>query len=1124
MTPGDQTQHMFTKLKASCVPLLGNSLLTPASIPIVSNLLQQITFTLREAAAHSALKPSLINYVFIPISTVFQRNASTAIPDHVLERLFIILALLCESWWWDLDSQTWEQIFMLSGAVIGGLEGSGKDRERDDETKMAAVQCLWALLHERTPESDPALPREGNRAEVVLARLRLHTQTDKFMPIMGQTIHSLLATANSQHRPLQKLSLDVLLVITKDYLVDRFAPTILPGVTSTTCKIALGIGHPRGWANGDVVSTALSVMGNVISLAVGDEACVRDGAIKGVDDLESLTQLFTDSSLRPLASTLTPLYYVSRTPSWLEATTAQLHMALVSLQPLVMHQTPSAQEALATLSRVVLKSATQTLSRSCHLLLSYLLSLSVDAFPDVSTHAKRCLQDVLSGSRQHTLLHALLQISKDNMISLPRLISIRAEGKLLHATGIIQAICEISFSQSPAASAVRGGIDNLLGPNGGIERWGWNLLSVLEFTTTSVVSSPSSAGHLLLTSSSEFIPLTPFPDVIMRTMSSDSTHALQRMFFALGKASGEDCLYAVEWFFGVSRAGREITNVAAGWCAARLLEGAAHVPLGAETGTALERHSRSKRLERFVRNMTRSIAEVWDEALEESDSPSQGDKAMELEVSEVKHVVGLLPIRGSMDQNASLPSAEVKPSTSQDILHRMLMLQLLSVAAGVLEVRFVSTLMHTLFPILHSLISDHPPLAMTALAALQTIANAMSYASPANLLLSNFDYALDAVSQRLNRRRLDVDATSVLVILVRMVGRDVVTRAGDVVEECFDRLDEYHGYELLVNGFMSVLLEVVEAIAADSETQSVSRASQDATKGSSKERMQRFREWFAHRNNQNHPAEYVEDEDVGPVPQEAWSSSKQDEDEGGRAADPVEEIQSTPAQRLVQHIISRSMYFLTHESRLIRARILALLAPAATVLPASLILPSIHHAWPFVLNRLADPEPFVISAAANLVEALSTHFGEFMYNRIWDDVWPRFRRILRKLETADAGSALARKGVGAVGTESAYTHSHRLYRAILRTMTAAVREVQAKDNTVWEVAATHRRFLHREAHEELQGCARELYAAIGRNNEDAVWFVLMGTQGSIGSWVHLHESNWDVRQNADMILRSLGNT
>ena len=103
------------------------------------------------------------------------------------------------------------------------------------------------------------------------------------------------------------------------------------------------------------------------------------------------------------------------------------------------------------------------------------------------------------------------------------------------------------------------------------------------------------------------------------------------------------------------------------------------------------------------------------------------------------------------------------------------------------------------------------------------------------------------------------------------------------------------------------------------------------------------------------------------------------------------------------------MFFLTHGSPTVRAQILTLLARAVPVLPESALLPSIHHAWPYILNRFSDREAFVLSAAAALVEALATQVGDFMHTRIWDDIWPRFKSMIADLNAADATSALARR-------------------------------------------------------------------------------------------------------------------
>lgn len=109
-----------------------------------------------------------------------------------------------------------------------------------------------------------------------------------------------------------------------------------------------------------------------------------------------------------------------------------------------------------------------------------------------------------------------------------------------------------------------------------------------------------------------------------------------------------------------------------------------------------------------------------------------------------------------------------------------------------------------------------------------------------------------------------------------------------------------------------------------------------------------------------------------------------------------------------------------------------------------------------------------------------------------------------------------------MGTESAYTHSHRIYRCLLKTMTASMRGVDPKDTSVWEVILAFRRFLDSRAHEELQGCARELYISIGYNNADAVWLALQATcADALPTMIFLRMPKWDIENNVALVFKGL---
>jgi len=202
----------------------------------------------------------------------------------------------------------------------------------------------------------------------------------------------------------------------------------------------------------------------------------------------------------------------------------------------------------------------------------------------------------------------------------------------------------------------------------------------------------------------------------------------------------------------------------------------------------------------------------------------------------------------------------------------------------------------------------------------------------------------------------------------------------------------------------------------------------------------------------------------------------------------------TSTQALLHQIITHSVYFLTHASAPVRARVLSLLTHSIGTLShaESALLPAIHTAWPFIINRLKDSEPYVIVEAAELVQRLAEHVGGFVITRVWEQVWPVFEQMLDTLARADSQSALARRGGRGVGTETAYATSHRLYAAMLRTLAQAVKSLTVKDAVVWDVLLKCRRFLRADAHEELQALARRMYVSMKQKNADAVWLVLGG--------------------------------
>lgn len=1184
LAPNDIHILRRTQLKGVCVPLLANARLNSRTTPKALSLLASLsTILLRAQSQELDLKPALVSYAFFPLSSLLSQNDAQNVPDRVLEAVFKVMEILFGWWWWACDEQVWTQVVMLTGSVLGvGAGEKGKTRERSDETKDAAVRLLLCLLRDRS--STPGPNRDEASAKARFADLHLHAQSERVVPILGQILNTLLETSSvSEYLPLQSASLEAVQALVELYVPQAVMPTILPGVVSTMARVALG--QPRengkgkskgGWVNGEIVTSALKVLDVAIVRAIGDEICLRAGIVKEITSLEDLADLISDASSS--SSTIdtdarkddskSKVYETPLSQSYLRATASQLLVALnTTLPTLLAHPKVTVLLSLSTLSTSLLLKNRLTLPNVRPLLIGALLTLSNNPFPSVSQNATGGLVSLLGPDCPTRLgvLQGIMQIANDALSSLPQLIPARSDSQIIHVAGQVEAICRLgSIDPSVAGgrpghdsvAAIRIGVSKLLGPTGGIEKWGWRLLSSLHFESPQ--SFVAEHGVLLLESDAASTgSKAVFPQPKMDDITSlEAQKALERMLRALGRTAHDWALFSVEWLVNVGSRSRKEESLAALWCACRVLEGIVNVDLSEEPrSTKFRRRARS--MEKFARWLGRKVSDFWDDEYEAEEIEATGQKEHNesqsnevLDTGEDRPIYEFVKGREPLETRFDILSAkgpavfdgnaskrQLLNTEEQLTLHKTFALQLLSLSSTILESRVTPLLIHALYPILQSLVMQSTFLSMTAFATLQHISNSAGYASPGNLLLSNFDYALDGAARRLTKRRLDPEAPRVLVVLVRLVGKDVVDRAGDVVEECFDRLDEFHGYTVIVEGLIEVLLEVVRVVETEMDILPVpakpDKYAVPPPEGSDvvpdSKRMEMLLEWLEHRNDP-HP---VDEENYGPAPREALGKGKakempsEEEEQEKRKLNEVEDVLADPpataTQALVSQIIARSLYFLTHGSPPIRSRVLSLLTRSVPVFAAheSSLLPVVNKAWPFIVNRLGDSETYVVSAAAGLIEALVTRHGAFMTSRVWDDVWPRFRTMLSNLDAADAQSALSRRSGVPVGTDSAYTHSHRLYRAMLRTMSAAVRGgVQTQDRRTWDVLLAFRRFLHSGAHPELQEAACLLYIAFGVKNPDAVWLVLVSSAVSDGVPIleHLKQERWDMKTNIVRIM------
>lgn len=197
--PASGAETPFHRLKPACVELLSLTGRTtgPAQTQQILAALRRLKSTLRALLAdnelapfsttggsrlvtssEATLTPSLINYVFYPVSELISSapKGITSLPDSVVELTLDVLALLCSQWWLAWSSaqnaakqwQTWCDLVILSSSVLGSPMNKDRDepsrgRGASDEVKLAALHVLDELLSARfqTLRAEDAERRAG---------------------------------------------------------------------------------------------------------------------------------------------------------------------------------------------------------------------------------------------------------------------------------------------------------------------------------------------------------------------------------------------------------------------------------------------------------------------------------------------------------------------------------------------------------------------------------------------------------------------------------------------------------------------------------------------------------------------------------------------------------------------------------------------------------------------------------------------------------------------------------------------------------------------------------------------------------------------------------------------------
>ncbi|KAH8913446.1 hypothetical protein BT69DRAFT_191345, partial [Atractiella rhizophila] len=149
------------------------------------------------------------------------------------------------------------------------------------------------------------------------------------------------------------------------------------------------------------------------------------------------------------------------------------------------------------------------------------------------------------------------------------------------------------------------------------------------------------------------------------------------------------------------------------------------------------------------------------------------------------------------------------------------------------------------------------------------------------------------------------------------------------------------------------------------------------------------------------------------------------------------------------------------------------------------LLPLIHRCWPYIVKRISPKEePFVILEAVSLIQELAKWTGDFVGQRIVDDVWPNIKKILQENEKEQGRRDLIRR--------EKYAVRSKWDVAVLKMALQVVKSTRTTEETRWDITLLLRSLLDERQDEATQQAAVDLYVELFKRNPSGTWLALKG--------------------------------
>ncbi|KAH3675652.1 hypothetical protein WICMUC_002569 [Wickerhamomyces mucosus] len=355
----------------------------------------------------------------------------------------------------------------------------------------------------------------------------------------------------------------------------------------------------------------------------------------------------------------------------------------------------------------------------------------------------------------------------------------------------------------------------------------------------------------------------------------------------------------------------------------------------------------------------------------------------------------------------------------------------IGIIANFMQSDFENELVDYLYPVIDSLASSSALVRSHALNTSMIIADNLYGGSLYQLVLSNTDFLIDAISIRLSNA-MTTRTTAILTVCTKLAGFEILDSFKDVLEIIFSLLDYYHGYaEICIDFF--VLFEIIIDEIHKNYINDIGLSKIEFHDSTSS-----YKPWgltnvnqlinlldknnrdFQIDLNKSSALDNKEKNDEEGIEAEIGKYDSDDEDDNDEVQQEerkfTEEVLKwvSPVPRetykLTQQIIYYGERLLTHPSAKLQIQILRTFKKALPIFATQInnLYPIVASIWPIVSHLVNSKDPKIIIPASEFLSDILSYSGTFVAQR-FVDLWQKSLRNHEILVSATKNSTKSKK-------------------------------------------------------------------------------------------------------------------